>query len=117
MGRGAGAPLLEERPNHTKQFRHYKFNLGPVSISLECGGSRVPQVTVLYLGLRLLFSYLCALCVPTSVIGACPDPVGVLPSLFLSLQLPRNPSLLPLHSSTLSPFKLFTFPPRLTNLP
>ncbi len=55
MGRGAGAPLLEERPNHTKQFRHYKFNLGPVSISLECGGSRVPQVTVLYLGLGFLF--------------------------------------------------------------
>jgi len=37
MGRGAGAPLLEERPNHTKHFRHYKFNLSPVSISLECG--------------------------------------------------------------------------------
>jgi len=55
MGRGAGAPLLEERPNHTKQFRHYKFNFSSVSISLECGGSRVPQVTVPYLGLGLLF--------------------------------------------------------------
>ncbi len=33
----------------------------------------------------LLFSYLCALCVPASVNGARPDPIGVLPSLFLLL--------------------------------
>src|SRR5208337_1966968 len=31
-----------------------------------------------------LSSYLCALCVLSSVTGACPDPVGVLPSLFPS---------------------------------
>jgi len=34
-----------------------------------------------------LSSYLCALCVPISVIGACPDPVGVLPSLLSSAPL------------------------------
>ncbi len=75
----------------------------------------MPQVPVLYLGLGFLFlclvlfslrtlrplwalrnsssfsafSFLCALCVPASVNGACPGPVGVLPSLFFSAHQPH----------------------------
>ena len=43
-----------------------------------------------------LFSHLCVLCVLSFVNGACPDPVGVLPSLFLPLLL------LSLRSSTVN---------------
>src|SRR5208283_980733 len=78
-------------------------------------GLRVPQVPILHLGLGFLFSssanlsvlcasalsltlsYLCFLCVPTSVNGACPDPVGVLPSFLAVFPDRRYPSFLTYH--------------------
>jgi hypothetical protein len=84
-------PELEERPNHTKQIRQYKFNLRRVSISLECGG--LPPL------LRLQQSPPNAIPLPSSIPAQSPRPgsqatweCGGLPPLLRLQQSPPNPN-------------------------
>ncbi len=72
--------------------------LGLPFVAAAFGGGRLSPVAQTLMSVLLgspafsvlLLSFLCDLCVPSSVIGACPDPVGVLPSLFSSLRSLRK---------------------------